>query len=79
MNDAGESALGLEDFFGVRFGFGLGNDLFQYALFIDDERGAVRAIVFAPHELFGTPNPIGVMHAQIFVAQQVKLEAQTCR
>ena len=57
MNDAGESALWVEDFFSVRFHFGLGDHLFQHAMFIDDKRGPVRAIVFAPHEFFNPQTP----------------------
>ena len=67
MNDRRESAFGLEDFFRVRFGFGLGNHLFNHPLFINDKRSAVRAIVFTPHEFFQSPHAIGVVDMQFLV------------
>ena len=74
MNDGRESAFWLKNFFRVCLGFGLGNHLFNHPVFVHDKRGAVRAIVFAPHEFFQPPHAIGVVDMQFFVAQQVELK-----
>ena len=73
---SGESGFGLEDFLGVGLHLGFGDHLLEDAILVDDESGAVGAVEFATHEFFGSPNPVRVMHAQLLVAQQVKLQAE---
>ena len=72
----GGSGFGVENFLGVGLHLRFGDHLLNDAILVDDEGGAVGAVEFATHEFFGSPNPVRVMHAQLLVAQQVKLQAE---
>ena len=64
----------MKDFFCMCLHLGFGNDLFQNAALIDDECGSMGAIVFSSHELFQSPNTVGIVDTEVFIAKKIKLQ-----
>ena len=56
--------------------FWLSNDGRNVPLFVDTKGGAVRSVVFTPHEFLESPHPKGVLKAVVFVHKKVKREVK---